>query len=74
MKKLLLISLLLSSMAQAKETAKVVYMTEAGKVLTPVQALVGSTKGDPIFKCQLVSAQVSKSGTSISLKAIKKGG
>jgi hypothetical protein len=41
----------------------------SGKQVTPVEAL---SSGKPTYKCNLTEMKVSKSGTSISLRNVKK--
>ncbi len=48
------------------------FITESGSKIEPVQAIEKSVKGEQVYKCQPVEAKVSKSGTSIGLKNVKK--
>lgn len=43
-----------------------------GHEVSVTDALLSSVKGEPVYKCVLVEASPSKSGTSISLKAVKR--
>lgn len=57
---------------EVKKPKPAMYVNEDGKIIEPVKAILASLKGERILKCQPVDAQISKSGTSISLKANKK--
>lgn len=59
--------LALSSVGQAATTA--IFMIQ-GKNVSPQEALQASTKGQEVYRCQLVRAHLSKSGTTISLRAV----
>lgn len=43
-----------------------------GKRVSGEEAIMGSIKGTPAFKCNAVQATVSKSGTSVGIRAVKK--
>lgn len=43
-----------------------------GRELTPEQAIVASMKGAEVLKCQSAEFKVSKSGTSIGIRNVKK--
>lgn len=49
------------------------YYTDAngGRVETEA-ALIRSVQGETMFKCQTVEAKISKSGSSIAMKSVKK--
>lgn len=49
-----------------------VYTTNVGTKLDANTALLKSLNGTVIYKCQTVEPKVSKSGTSISLRNVKK--
>lgn len=63
---------LLGATANAKQDYKLFYSTPSGKQMTAEQAVLASAKGETIYKCQTTELGISKSGTSISLKATKK--
>lgn len=67
--KQILFALILSGSVQA--ATNVSYLLN-GKEITPEQALLASVKGEQVFKCQLVEAKVSKTGTSIGLRNVKR--
>lgn len=48
------------------------YVNGSGQKLEAESALVKSVQGETIYKCQTVTAKVSKSGTSIGIRAVKK--
>jgi hypothetical protein len=50
----------------------VFYTDSKGNRLETSDALLASVKGTEIFKCQPVEAKISKSGTSIGIRTIKK--
>jgi hypothetical protein len=66
--KQILLAMLLTGVGHAATT--VIFLVN-GKEVSPTQALMASTNGEQVYKCQLVTAHLSKSGTSISLKAKK---
>jgi fructoselysine-6-P-deglycase FrlB-like protein len=51
---------------------KLFYANSSGKQMNAQEALLAAAKGETVFKCQTTELGVSKSGTSISLKATKK--
>lgn len=62
--------LTLSLAANAAEY-KQVYLID-GKAVPSEQAIMAALKGTEVLKCTTVEAKVSKSGTSIGLRNIKK--
>jgi len=48
------------------------YFESKGKTIMPSAAIMAAMNGESVFKCQRVEAKVSKSGTSIGLKNVKK--
>ena len=48
------------------------YQDKTGKKINALQALIISGKGEIVYKCQTVESKASKSGTSISLRNVKK--
>lgn len=70
MKRLIVALLMISSTAMAGKY-DLIYLRN-GKQVTPEQGILAAASGETIYKCQTVEAKVSKSGTSVSLRAIKK--
>jgi hypothetical protein len=68
--KSMVIALAMSATVQAAQTTATFLLN--GKSISPEQAIMAATNGEQVFKCQPVIAQLSKSGTSISLKTPKK--
>lgn len=48
------------------------YQTQSGARIEAGQAIVSALNGDTVFKCQTVQAKLSKSQTSIGIRAVKK--
>ncbi len=48
------------------------FTDESGHQVSSEQAIIGSLQGKTMFKCQTVEAKVSKAGTSIGIRNIKK--
>lgn len=70
MKKLLIIALALTIVSISN--AQDYYTDSTGKRIDNVAAIMSAMKGNDVFKCQPMQFKVSKSGTSIGLKTIKK--
>ena len=70
----IIMALIGSTAMAATKGAKIpaVYITSSGQELAVTDALLASVKGETVYKCTKVESQVSKSGTSIALKAKKK--
>ena len=51
---------------------KMFYTDDKGKTIEATQALISSMKGEVVYKCQSVEANVAKSGVSIGLRNVKK--
>lgn len=47
-------------------------INSAGQRLETTQALIASAKGEQVYNCQSAETKVSKSGTSLTLKNVKK--
>lgn len=69
MKYLILIAITLSTNAMAEQ--KIFYQSK-GEVIKAERAILAAMRGDEVYKCQTVEAKVSKSGTSIGLRNVKK--
>lgn len=67
-----ILGMLMSGILAGANEYKLVYMDSNGNKLDTTEALLQATKGEEIFKCQTVEYKVSKSGTSIGLKNVKK--
>lgn len=63
--------MLLASISQAAEY-KQFYITASGAQVDATEAIMSAAKGESVYKCQSVEFKVSKSGTSIGLKNVKK--
>lgn len=63
--KQILVAIAISGSVQAAQSVS--YLIN-GKTVNPQEALLAAAKGEEVFKCQLVVAKVSKTGTSIALK------
>lgn len=61
-----------SKFAHAEEKYKLFYINQSGTQIDATKALLASLKGDQVYKCQSVESKVSKTGTSIGLRNIKK--
>lgn len=61
-----------STLALAETPYELFYVSKSGSKVEVVDAIVSAAKGESIYKCQSVEFKVSKSGTSISLKNVKK--
>ncbi len=70
-----------SCQSKAEEAAKIISTQEYAMVFVrrsdvkevdAAQALLGSAKGEKYLKCQAMELSLSKSGTSISLRNVKK--
>ena len=48
------------------------YTNEKGLELTQIQALLDASKDKTVYKCQTVEMKPSKTGTSFSLRNVKK--
>ncbi len=67
---------LTGSLAGAQEAInpqeyKQVYLV-GGRETNAAEAIVAAVKGESVLKCQSVQATISKSGTSLSVKNVKK--
>ena len=69
MKYLILIVLSISASQAADQ--KIFYQSK-GETIKAERAILAAMRGDEVYKCQTVEAKVSKSGTSIGLKNVKK--
>ena len=69
---ILLVALAFASTSFAQTEYKMFYLNDSGTQLDATEALLQSSKGSNVYKCQSVEMKVSKSGTSISLKNVKK--
>ena len=72
MNKLLALITILSGITASAVDYDLVYMTKSGAKLDAQAALLEAAKGETIYRCQTVETKISKSGTSISLKNVKK--
>lgn len=73
MRHVVIILALIGSTATAKGAKNEVhYITSSGQEVAVTDALLSSLKGETVYKCTQVESKVSKSGTSIALKARKK--
>lgn len=48
------------------------YLNSSGNRVTPAEAILGAVKGEKMVKCQTVEAKISKAGTSIGVRNVKK--
>lgn len=71
MKTIAILASLFSLQANAAVNYKQFYLVN-GKQSEMSQALMAAINGQEVVKCQTVEAKVSKSGTSISMRNIKK--
>lgn len=74
MKTILLGLLLIGQVALAKGThikADTFFTDANGQKLEATVALMTSVKGETVYKCQIVEAKVSKSGSGVSLHTVK---
>lgn len=69
---LCILSALFSVAASAATEYKMFYTLSNGKVISNEEALVDAMKGTPVYKCQSVEAKVNKSGSSISVRNVKR--
>ena len=69
MKYLILIVLSISASQAADQK---IHYTSKGQTLNAQAAILAAMRGEEVYKCQTVEAKVSKSGTSIGLKNVKK--
>lgn len=68
----LIIAALIGPQSAIAGEYKLFYLTDSGKQVEADEAIKASLQGSNIYKCQSVEMSVSKSGTSVSLKNIKK--
>ncbi len=71
MKLLLVLLALIGATATAAPSYKLFFISN-GKTIAAEDAIMAASRGNEVYKCQAVEAKVSKSGTSIGLKNIKK--
>lgn len=71
MKSVVIALIMSTSIAQATEY-KQFFLTESGKQIDNTEAIMSAAQGTQVYKCQSVEFKVSKSGTSIGLKNVKK--
>jgi len=69
MKHLIILAALISMNVNAEQK---IYYTYKGQTVSPDKAILAAIRGEEVYKCQNVEAKVSKSGTSIGLKNVKK--
>lgn len=62
---------LFASISNAAEY-KQFFLTASGKQIDNTEAIMSAAQGGEVYKCQSVEFKVSKSGTSIGLKNVKK--
>lgn len=48
------------------------YLDSSGNRVTPSDAILGAVRGEKMVKCQTVEAKISKAGTSIGVRNVKK--
>lgn len=74
MRNLIFVLIMVASTAQAKGRSKteVIYIVD-GKQVSAVEAMEAAMRRGPVMKCQSVELKPSKSGTSFSLRAVKRG-
>lgn len=63
---------MLPSTSSASDQYAIKYEDASGRALTASEGILKASTGETIYKCQTVEAKVSKSGTSVSLRNIKK--
>lgn len=68
----ILLTMCLISAASHAGEYKQFFLDASGRQLSSEEAILASVKGAETFRCQSVEYKVSKSGTSIGLKNIKK--
>lgn len=67
-----LISLSASAAELAQPKYEQYYTDSSGVKVATEAALIRSVQGETMYKCQTVEAKVSKSGSSIAMKSVKK--
>lgn len=72
MNRLILATVLISSTHAMADKYKLIYLDAKGRQVSAEEGILKAAGGEEVLKCQTVEAKVSKSGTSISLKNIKK--
>ena len=55
-----------------KPEYSLIYMTSNGRQIESHDAILAAVKGETVYKCQTVEAKISKSGTSIGVRNVKK--
>lgn len=55
-----------------KQEYKSFYLDNNGNRMEASNAIIEAVKGDTVFKCQVIEAKISKSGTSIGIKSVRK--
>lgn len=65
--------LLICALGQLSHAAgKLFYMNASRHELPADQAIIGAFKGEEIYKCQQQEGKISKNGTSIGVKNVKR--
>jgi len=72
MKRILLTLVLITTLNTQAADYDLIYITKSGSKIDATSAILKASEGEVVYKCQTVEAKVSKSGTSISIKNIKK--
>ena len=67
MKYALILAIIFTKFALSAELDKPYFTTKSGQRIELPIALAKSLQGEDVYKCQVVKAKVSKSGTSISM-------
>jgi len=70
--KTILFAMLITTTVHAETKYDMYYTDSSGARLSATDAILANVKGEQVYKCQAVEAKVSKSGTSISVKNVKK--
>lgn len=70
--KTLIIALSLLTLNANASTEYKQYFQSNGKIVSAEEAITSSLKGSEVYRCQSVEAKVSKAGTSIGLKNVKR--
>lgn len=65
--------LIVCALGQLSHAAgKLFYVNASRQELSAEQAIIGAFKGDEVYKCQQQEGKISKSGTSIGVKNVKR--
>ena len=68
----MILTLMVAGVSAYASKYDLIYITQSGKRLSAEAGILAAASGEVVYKCQTVEAKVSKSGTSVSLRNIKK--